>query len=266
MNTIQIKVLKTFVHTLGRLSDGVRIAHEHGFTSGKMVDYVYRNQPSGIGPLGKLFDRIYLSNAGWQAVRIRRRHVEELLEWAIRRQLDRVGNVLVVDVASGPARYLRDVLLKFVGRRVEAVCWDLDEKWLEESQDAAAELGLRSILYERGDAMDAESFARLPRWPHVVIASGFYEWIADDEAVKRSLQIVHDALGPGGYFLLTLQTGHVDLEMTNEVFSGFDGGPLQITVRRAEMVHRWARRAGFVIERTRSDPGGYHAVTLARKR
>ena len=266
MNTVQIKMLKTLVHTLGRLSDGVRIACEDGFTSGKMVDYVYRNQPSGIGPLGKLFDHMYLSNKGWEAVRIRKRHVEELLDWAIRRQLDWVGDVLVVDIASGQARYLRDVLLRFIGRRVEAVCWDLDEKWLEEGQNAAAELGLQSILYERGDATDLESFSRLPRWPHVVIASGFYEWIADDQAVKRSMEIVRDALAPGGCFLFTLQTGHVDLRMTNEVFRAFDGGRLAITVRPAAVVHRWARRLGFVIERTRSDRWGYHAVTLARIR
>ncbi len=265
MNTLQIKLLKMFVHTVGRLSDGIRIACEDGFTSGKMVDYVYRNQASGVGPLGKLLDRIYLSNKGWEAVRIRRLHLEQLLESVIRRQLDAFGDVFILDVASGQARYLREALARFVGEKVEAFCWDLDNRWLEEGQEAAAQEGLGSILYDRGDALDASSFARLPRAPHIIVASGLYEWVEDDRLVRKSMKLVFDALAADGCFLFTMQTGHVALEMTNGVFPAFGGGTLRIKPRQPALVHDWARRAGFEIERTETDDWHYHAVTLARK-
>lgn len=265
MNSLRIKLLKTFVHTVGRLSDGIRIACEDGFTSGRMVDYVYRNQPSGVGPLGKLLDRIYLSNKGWEAVRIRRLHLEQLLESVIRRQVNAFGDVFILDVASGQARYLREALARFVGEKVEALCWDVDNRWLEEGQEAAAKEGLGSILYDRGNALDAASFARLPRAPHIVVASGLYEWVEDDRLVQKSLKLVFDALPAGGCFLFTMQTGHVALEMTNEVFPGFGGGALRIRPRPAASVHDWARRAGFEIERTVADDWHYHAVTLACK-
>lgn len=265
MNMLQVKAMKVLVHTLGRLSEGVRIARLHGFTSGKMVDYVYRNEPSGRLLVGKLLDRIYLSHKGWQAVRTRKLHLEELLEYAIRRQLDECRDVFILDVASGQAKYLQDTLMKFTDRKVEALCWDVNDKWLEEGQEAASDLGLRSILYDRGDALDASSFRRLPRRPHIVVASGFYEWIEEDDTIRESLEIIHGALRAGGYFLFTAMTGHVDLRMVNEVFTGWDGGRLRMKIRPAAAVHAWARRAGFAIKRTMSDDWNYHMVSVARK-
>ena len=129
MNALEIKALKTLVHTLGRLSGGIRIARRDGLTSGRMLDYVYRNEPSGAPVVGRFLDRIYLSNKAWRAVRIRKRHLTELLEWAIRRQLEACGEAFILDVASGQARYLLDVLGKFLHRKVESLCWDLDERW-----------------------------------------------------------------------------------------------------------------------------------------
>jgi len=259
-------MLKALVHTVGRLSDGVRIAHRHGFTSGKMLDYVYRNEPSGRGPLGRFLDRAYLSHEGWRAVRIRFQHLEELLEAAIRRALEERGDVFILDVAAGHARYLQDVLLKFPQARIEAVCWDLAERWLEEGQQSATDRGLRNILYDHGDAMNARDYRRLPRRPDIVVASGFYDWMEEDAAIQESLRLIHGALAEGGCFLFTIQSGHVDLRMVNAVFHHFDGGPLRMTTRPAAVVHGWAGRIGFRIERVRSDKWRYHAVTLARKR
>ena len=44
----------------GLLSDGIRLGHRTGFDSGSTLDYVYRNAPSGLGPLGRLIDKVYL--------------------------------------------------------------------------------------------------------------------------------------------------------------------------------------------------------------
>jgi SAM-dependent methyltransferase len=266
MNTLQIRMLKLLVHTVGRLSEGIRIAREHGMISGKMIDYVYRNEPSGRWLIGKMLDRVYLSNEGWRAVRARKRHLEALLERAIRRRLAERGRVLILDVASGQARYLQETLLKFRSERVEAVCWDLDERWLEEGHESAAAQGLRSILYDRGDAFDPAAYRRLPRRPDVVVASGFYDWIHDDDRVRESLGLVSAALADRGAFVFTLQTGHADVRLANDIFRGLDGAALAIKLRSAATVHASARRAGFDIEQVCRDPWGYHAVTLATKR
>ena len=266
MISIRTTVLKTLVHTLGRLSDGVTIARRHGFTSGKMLDYVYRNQPSGRGWIGRLLDRLYLSNCGWRAVRARRDHLVSLLQRAVRRQLDACGEVLILDIASGPAGYLHHALADWVDDDVRALCWDLEEQWLAEGRRTAAALGLGNIRYHRRDALDPQSYRRLRRRPNVVIASGFYDWMPHDETIRRSLALVHDALAPGGELIFTIQTGQVHVNTTNAIFNGFDGEPLNMTVRPAELVHGWARQAGFDIGQSEVDRWHYHTVTVARKR
>lgn len=266
MNALQRVALKTLVRTVGRLSDGVRIAGEDGMTSGRMLDYVYRNRPSGRLWIGKLLDRMYLAHRAWEAVRIRRRHLAELLEGAIRAALRESGRVVVLDIAAGPAAYIQELLLKLPGEPIEATCWDLDERWLAEGRTRAAGRGLGGIRYERGDALDARSFRRLPRRPNVVVASGFYDWMAADRTVQRSMALVHDALAGGGRFVFTAQTGHADLAMVNSVFRGFDGEALRMKTRPLATVHDWARKTGFEIAHWRSDPWGYHAVSVARPR
>ena len=60
----------------GLFSEGVRLGHETGFDSGSTLDYVYRNQPAGTGPLGRLIDRQYLESIGWRGIRQRKLHLE----------------------------------------------------------------------------------------------------------------------------------------------------------------------------------------------
>src|SRR6185437_9923095 len=71
------------MRTGGRLSDGIRLGLETGFDSGSTLDYVYRNRPSGITPIGKLIDWCYLNAIGWRGIRVRRRNLEQLLREAI---------------------------------------------------------------------------------------------------------------------------------------------------------------------------------------
>src|SRR5262249_8313527 len=104
------KVFGLFLRTLGRLSAGIRLGWASGFNSGRTLDYVYRNKPDGITPLGRFIDRQYLNGIGWRGIRLRR----QLLERAMRRAIDethaRKGSVHIVDVAAGAGRYLLETL------------------------------------------------------------------------------------------------------------------------------------------------------------
>lgn len=266
MNTLQIKALRLLVQTIGTLSDGIRIAQTDGFTSGKMLDYVYRNKPSGRLGLGKLLDYVYLSHKGWEAVRVRRSNLEELLEWSVRRQLYTFGRAFVLDVAAGYGRYLLEILARLGQSRIEAVCWDKEERWLSGGRKIASAIGVGNVLYMPGDALDGRCYERLPWLPHVVVASGFYDWMEDDDCIKRSMRLVHRSLCRGGHFLFTAQTGHADLHMVNQIFTGFDGEALSMKVRPASTMLGWAEQQGFVIQRVRSDDQDYHMVVAAQKR
>jgi len=72
--------------TIGKLSRGIQIGFQYGFDSGVMLEYVYKNQPSGITPLGTLIDWFYLNSQGWRGIRSR----SQLMKTTLRRVLQQI--------------------------------------------------------------------------------------------------------------------------------------------------------------------------------
>lgn len=266
LERVRIALLRVLMRTVGRLSDGVRLCLAEGLTSGKMVDYVYRNRPSGRLGLGRWIDRRFLAHSGWEAVRARRDNLETLLLEAIESLRAAGRRVSMVDIASGPALYVLSVLSRAGGDDVRAVCRDLDKRWLREGEAEAARRGLaQRVRYERGDAFAADELAALEPRPNLAVASGFYDWIGDDDEVRRSLGILFDVLATPGELVLTNQTAHPDLAMVSGVFTGFDRRPLAMRMRSAAQIEGWLGEAGFRVERSLVDSGGFYSVTRARK-
>ncbi len=92
------------------ISEGMRLGHATGFDSGSTLDYVYRNQPTGFTPLGRLIDRNYLDSIGWRGIRQRKVHIEELLRQAIADRRAAGAPVRIVDIAAGHGRYVLEAL------------------------------------------------------------------------------------------------------------------------------------------------------------
>ncbi|MBN2583154.1 MAG: class I SAM-dependent methyltransferase family protein [Planctomycetes bacterium] len=267
LSRARFAVMRCFLQTVGRASDGLRIAFDEGFTSGTMLDYVYRNEPSGRFLIGRPIDRIYLSHPGWEVIRIRKANLERLLREALaaQRQLDR--EPMVLDVAAGPARYLLNVLAEETPATTRAVCFDQDEDALAIGRRHGEQRGLGDrVRFMTGDALSRESLAGVRPAANIVVASGFYDWMTDDSLVRRSMNLVHECLADGGCFLFTNQAGHVDLEMVQAVFRDFRGEPLRMVTRPATQVNGWAEAAGFEVLQTACDPAGHYSVTLAVKR
>lgn len=101
---------KLFLRTIGRLSDGIRLGCDAGFDSGSSLDYVYRNRPSGITPIGTLIDWFYLNSPGWTGIRVRKQLLEELIGRAVNRARDSGLGVRIVDVAAGHGRYVLEAI------------------------------------------------------------------------------------------------------------------------------------------------------------
>jgi alpha-beta hydrolase superfamily lysophospholipase len=90
----------------GLVSDGVALGHRTGFDSGSTLDYVYRDEPRGLGPVGRFIDRNYLNSIGWRGIRQRKLNVEELLRAAMQRLREKGMPVRVMDIAAGHGRYV----------------------------------------------------------------------------------------------------------------------------------------------------------------
>jgi SAM-dependent methyltransferase len=256
---------RSFLRSVGRLSDGLALCFDEGLTSGQMLEYVYRNHPAGRLGVGRWIDARFLASPGWQAVRERRAILESTIERAITALRAEGRPITLVDIASGPAGYVLAVLARDTGCDVSARCRDLDERWLERGRAEATRLGLERIRFERGDALDRDTLTSLNPRPNLVVASGFYDWITDDATVRRSMAIVAGTLEPGGRFALTHQMANPDLAFLNAVFTDHHHAPLRMKMRPATQVHDWLAGAGLVLEDVRIDSRGCYAITLARR-
>ena len=251
----------------GWLSDGVRLGHQTGFDSGSTLDYVYRNTPGGLGPIGRFVDRQYLNSIGWRGIRQRKLHLEELL----RKAMDalRAGGqpVRVLDVAAGHGRYAMEALDKYPLRPDSILLRDFSEINVREGSDLIRKKGLHDIArFEKGDAFDRGSLAAVRPKPSVGIVSGLYELFPNNEQVGNSLAGVADAIEPGGYLIYTGQPWHPQLELIARALTSHRGGQAWVMRRRTQAeMDQLVADAGFEKFDQRIDEWGIFTVSLARR-
>jgi ubiquinone/menaquinone biosynthesis C-methylase UbiE len=251
-----MSLAKFFIHSVGKLSDGIALCLKEGLTSGKMLDYIYKNKPSGKGIIGKWIDSFFLKHPGWEGVRKRRENLEALFLEAIR---EREGPLKILDVAAGMAGYIFSTLKKADREDLQVICQDIEPRWVEEGNAR----GAKNVTFQLGDAFDP-ALAQLKS--DIVIASGFYDWINDDEKIAHSIKLIAQALPIGGAFILTIQSAHPNLALTEKVFSDFNHQPLKMTMRSFDQLKTWLENRGFLIEKVLSDSWGYYTVIKGKKR
>lgn len=259
---------RAFLATVGRMSEGIRLGFRTGFDSGSTLDYVYRNLPSGITPLGKFIDWQYLNAIGWRGIRVRKRH----LEWALRETVARLAQegrpVRILDIAAGHGRYILEAL---AGSRdsVESIrLRDLSDinvvagKKLIEQEGWSA-----SARFERGDAFDGHGLSTLVPEPTLAVVSGLYELFPENAPVRTSLGGLAQAVEPGGYLVYTNQPWHPQLEFIARVLTSHrDGHPWVMRRRTQHEMDELVETAGFEKLDEFADDWGIFTVSVARRR
>src|SRR5262249_20724388 len=186
-----------------------------------------------------------------------------LLVETIGRLAARGGPVRVVDIASGPARYVLEAVAR-QGTPVAGRLRDRDPGNLGAARGLAARLGPTDVTGEVADAFDAASLAAIAPPPDIAIVSGLYELIPDNARVRASLHGLAKALGGGGYLVYTGQPWHPQLELIARVLRNRDGRPWVMRRRTQEELDDLVRAAGFEKIETRTDGAGIFTVSLAR--
>jgi len=250
----------------GLLSEGVRLGHRTGFDSGSTLDYVYRNTPQGLGPLGRAIDRQYLNSIGWRGIRQRKLHVEELLRVAIRRLRAAGKPVRLMDIAAGHGRYILDPLDG--DTKPDAVLLrDYSRINVEAGQRLIADRGLGDIArFEQGDAFDGEALEKVEPRPSLGVVSGLYELFADNAMVRRSLAGLAAAIPAGGYLVYTNQPWHPQLELIARALTSHREGQAWVMRRRTQAeMDQLVAAAGFRKLEQRIDEWGIFSVSLAER-
>ncbi len=252
------------MRTIGRLSHGIRLGWEKGFNSGDSLDYVYRNQPSGVTWLGRLIDKVYLNSIGWRGIKLRKESLKQWISLAAAQLRNEGREARILDVAAGHGRYLLEIK-RVLGDSVKVLLRDLDPANLESCRLLAAQWGIGGIEFEMGDAFDEKSYACLPFRPNITVVSGLYELISDNTRVLSSMRAIAGSLEPGGYLICTGQPWHPQIEMIARTLTNRDGSPWVMRRRTQSELNALLAEAGLQRVDSSIDAYGIFTVTLTRK-
>lgn len=249
----------------GRLSRGIDLGWKHGYDSGAMLDYIYENRARGLTFIGRIIDRCYLNAIGWRGIRVRR----DLLQQALRATIERTHAagqpVRLLDIASGPGRYVLETMRALSTIPMSAVLRDYKQENLDAAVRLRDEFGLSQVSVTLGDAFDRASLAAVAPSPTIGIVSGLYELFPDNEPVLRSLRGLADAIRPGGHLIYTNQPWHPQVEFIARVLSNREGRPWIMRRRTQAEMDELVRSAGFEKVSQEIDPWGIFTVSVARR-
>ena len=249
------------------LSEGVKLGFDTGFDSGSTLDYVYRNQPTGKGALGRLIDQNYLDSIGWRGIRQRKLHAEELLRLAMARLREAGKAVRIVDIAAGHGRYILESL-EGQGQRPDAILLrDYSDINVRDGNALIQQKGLGDIArFVKGDAFDREDLAALEPKPTLAVVSGLYELFGSNQMVGDSLAGLAAAVEEGGYLVYTGQPWHPQLELIARALTSHRDGQAWVMRRRSQAeMDQLVGAAGFRKVAQRIDQWGIFSVSLAQR-
>jgi alpha-beta hydrolase superfamily lysophospholipase len=251
----------------GLWSDGIRLGHRTGFDSGSTLDYVYRNTPSGRGPLGRLIDSFYLKSIGWRGIRQRKVHLEELLRETLARMARCGMPVRIVDIAAGHGRYVLEALESSPIRPESVLLRDYSDLNVEAGRALIRAKGLDGVAqFVKGDAFDRNSLASIEPRPTLGVVSGLYELFPDNGMVSASLAGLAAAIPPGGYLIYTGQPWHPQLELIARALTSHRQGQAWIMRRRVQAeMDQLVAAAGFTKIDQRIDEWGIFTVSVAER-
>ena len=255
----------------GHVSDAIATGLEHGFDSGHSLDHVYYNQPSGQNKFGQAIDKFYLSNIGWQGIRIRRAHILELARLAFADTEDKNQSSAkpyqpkLLDIASGHGFYAFDLLTEFTDLHAELRDYEMHN--IQALQAKAEQLAIADrVIACQKDAFDVASYPDSDNTKFdVAISSGMFELFSDNALPTAALAGIYDSLKAGGYLIYTNQPWHPEQEFISKTLNNHRGSSWVMRCRSQAEMDQLVERAGFKKVAMRIDRFGIFTVSLAIK-
>ena len=235
-------LLRYLLRTIGSLSDGIRIGNTYGYDSGVMIDYVYKNKPSGRFGIGTLIDWAYINSVGWRGIRLRKLLLMRYLSKAVQNHLEKKPHIRYLDIACGGGEYDIETLNQFDTSRIDVELRDYKSENIEKATQNASATRLHSIRFRQADAFDAANYG--DRWD-IVVASGFWEIIDDDALILGCIKNIASCLDFGGSLVFTIQPYHPQLEMAARALTSNTGKPWIMRLRSLDLYKQWLNEAGL---------------------
>jgi len=250
------------MNKLGFVSNGMKVGIKYGFDSGVTLDYVYKNEPSGVTWLGKMVDKNYLESIGWKGIRQRKVNMMSAMKEKIELLQNKGEKVRILDIAGGPARYLIEIAEAY--SEVEIQVRDYQVQNVEEGRTLAEERNLKNISYTQSDAFDSKNYDVKEYSPNIVIISGVFELFEDNVLINIAIEGVATIVKEGGFLLYTGQPWHPQLEQIANVLGNHRGTKWIMRRRSQYELDRLFEARGFTKEGMRIDDWGIFTVSSAK--
>ena len=230
--------------------------------SWRFADHIYKDEPSGWGPLGRWVDGRLLKMPATRAFRFRYLAARDaLVAFLMERAHSTTDQTTVLSVPCGIPRELADAASEVrtrLGGLPPAVSFhglDLDEQVLTEACRLMRERGIDRFHAHRGDAFDPAAYGRTYDF---ITCTGLTEFL-DDERVAELYALLYDRLEWGGVFVTSgmRRRGASDYLLTlAELRTHYrDEGTLRALLAPLQFTHISAR----------PDDTGLQTVMVARK-
>jgi SAM-dependent methyltransferase len=173
--------------------------------------------------------------------------------------------VRILDIASGPGRYVLETAYEMADVPANILLRDYKPENIRAARALADELGLKNVTTVQGDAFDRAAFAAITPKPTIAIVSGLYELFPANAPVRNSLAGLADAVAPGGYLIYTNQPWHPQVEFIARVLCNREGQPWIMRRRTQAEMDELVSAAGFKKLRQEIDPWGIFSVSIAQR-
>jgi len=265
-SSARFTIARAGLKVAGRLSRGIEIGWRCGFDSGLSLDYIYKNQPSGWSPLGRMIDKSYLNSIGWRGIRQRKANLNKTLHDLVLKVHRENRAVRILDIAAGAGRYVIETMRDMPEIPIGATLCDYKQENLEAARALADALNVDgAVVARRADAFDRESLASIQPRATIGIVSGLYELFSSNESVLNSLRGLADAIEPGGYLIYTNQPWHPQLEFIAHVLVNREGKRWVMRRRTTAEMDELVHAAGFKKMDMEIDQWGMFSVSVARR-
>lgn len=244
------------VRRLARYSEGLRIVSVYGPLSGPVLEYVCTNQPQGRGRFGHLIDRLYLATPVNEHTRCRVASTRQLVAELLQRRPPASSPTVILDLASGTARYLRDLARQGAPSPPIIVCHDRSPRQVMLGRELVDKEGLPHFSFAVGDATDQASY--LTRHdPDIVLAVELFPYLHDDADVTTVIRLAYQYLRPGGCLVCSTYVK----PPPGAAYWSADAFGRRPLARPPETIKAWLVAAGFTdIDQRYSQPNGFALV------
>lgn len=259
------RVILKNILKLSRLGYGFIVS---GAESGENFEHIYNNKAAGSFFFGKVIDRLLLNLPSVRATRERKDQIKNVLREEIKRNQAAGRGTRVLDLASGGARYLRELKEEHESGRVESLCIDKNMRCVQLGRFLTQQEKVKNLKFIRGDIFRTSHLRAISKqldWrPNVIIASGIFIYF-NDQVVERVLREVFQFLPPGGLMIFQSYENLSSRKLMRKTSTTTAGEQWTLYYRKPDFWEKLLRDVGFGTIAITRDEWKMNNICVARK-